>query len=49
MVDRMNIPLSVRIESIHDPPGVRTPGDGREKGMENGLAKGGNLYETENT
>ena len=49
MVDRMNIPLSVRIESIHDPPGVRTPGDGIEKDMENRLSKGENLYETENT
>lgn len=41
--------LSVRFESIHDPPGGHTPGDGIEKDMENRLSKGGNLSETKNT
>ena len=48
-MDRIRAPLSVRFESIHDPPGGHTPGDGMEKGMENRLSKGGNFYETENT
>ena len=41
--------FSVRFESIYDPPGGHTPGDGIEKDMENRLSKGENLYETENT
>ena len=43
----IRVPLSVRFESIHDPPGGHTPGDGIEKDMENRLSKGENLYETE--
>ena len=31
------VPLSVRFESIHDPPGGHTPDGGREKGMKNGF------------
>ena len=43
------IGLDTEVESIHDPPGGHTPGDGIEKDMENRLSKGENLYETENT
>ena len=45
-IDMIRVPLSVRFESIHDPPEGHTPGVGIEKDMENRLSKGGNLYET---
>ena len=42
-IDMTRSSLSVRFESIHDPPGGHTPGGGRKYGMVNRFSKGGNL------